>query len=96
VKTLTEIKQSLSERKTKFLERYPIKSIAIFGSYARNEQNDESDVDILVEFSGNIGIQFIDLAEEIESHLGVKVDLVSRKGIKDRYFQSIKSDLVYV
>jgi uncharacterized protein len=70
--------------------------MAIFGSYARNEQKKESDLDVMVEFNGNIGIQFIDLAEEIESITGLKVDLVSRNGIKDRYFQAIKSELVYV
>jgi hypothetical protein len=96
VKSLAEIKSSLTHRKTQFFEKYPLKSIAIFGSYARNEQNDESDVDILVEFTGNIGINFIDLADEFESYLGLKVDLVSRKGIKEQYFETIKSDLVYV
>ena len=70
--------------------------MAIFGSYSREEQSDISDVDIIVEFSGKIGIRFIDLADEIEELLGVKVELVSKNGIKDRYYKSIKQDLVYV
>lgn len=70
--------------------------MALFGSYARGEQNQSSDVDILVEFDGSIGIQFIDLAEEIEKLLGTNVDLVSRYGIKDKYFKSISEDLIYV
>lgn len=78
MKSLAEIKNSLTHRKTQFFEKYPIKSIAIFGSYARNEQNEDSDVDILVEFTDNVGIKFIDLADEFESYLGLKVDLVSR------------------
>ena len=75
---------------------YPIKSLAIFGSYARREQRDESDLDIVVEFNDKIGIRFIDLAEKLEKLIGFKVDLVSRKGIKEKYYQNIQSDLTYV
>jgi predicted nucleotidyltransferase len=75
---------------------YPIKSLAIFGSYARKEQGEQSDLDLLVEFNDKIGIRFIDLAEELEKIIGFKVDLVSRNGIKEKYFQKIQSDLTYV
>jgi hypothetical protein len=70
--------------------------MAIFGSYSRNEQDKNSDLDIVVEFNDKIGIRFIDLAEELEKLIGFKVDLVSRKGIKEKYFQRIKEDLTYV
>jgi len=70
--------------------------MAIFGSYSRLEQNDSSDLDILVEFSGKIGIRFIDLAEDLENIIGFKVDLVSKKGIKEKYLKSINADLIYV
>ncbi|MFT6828912.1 MAG: putative nucleotidyltransferase [Roseivirga sp.] len=96
MKSLTEIKATLAERKALLFNKYPIQSLAIFGSFARNEQNDDSDLDLVVEFNGKIGSDFILLADELESYLGFKVDLVSRKGIKDRYFQTIKSDLIYV
>ncbi|MCK5103047.1 MAG: nucleotidyltransferase family protein [Cyclobacteriaceae bacterium] len=96
MRTLNDIKKSLGERKELLFKKYPIKSMAIFGSYSKNEQSEDSDLDLMVEFNEKIGIRFIDLADEIESYIGFKVDLVSRKGIKDRYFQSIKSDLIYV
>lgn len=70
--------------------------MAIFGSYSRREQNDSSDLDILVEFSDKIGIRFIDLADELENIIGFKVDLVSKKGIKEKYLKSINSELIYV
>ena len=70
--------------------------MAIFGSYTRREQNDASDLDILVEFSERIGIRFVDLADDLEQIVGMKVDLVSRKGIKDKYLKSIDKDLIYV
>ena len=96
MKSLQEIKSILRKHKHYLFTEYPIKSIAIFGSFARKEQNDESDLDLMVEFNGKIGIRFIDLADEIENLTGFKIDLISRKGIKDKYYQSIQSDLIYV
>jgi predicted nucleotidyltransferase len=96
MKTLEEIQQLLRNHKQNLFSRYPIRSMAIFGSYARNEQDEGSDLDIVVEFNGKIGIRFIDLACELEKLIGFKVDLISRKGIKEKYFQRIKEDLTYV
>lgn len=96
MRTLQEIKNTLSSHKNRLFKEYPIKSMAIFGSYSREEQNDLSDIDILVEFSDKIGIRFIDLAEDLENMVGFKVDLVSKKGIKNNYLESITSDLIYV
>ncbi|WP_057938010.1 nucleotidyltransferase family protein [Algoriphagus resistens] len=94
--TLQEIKNALSVHKNRLFNDYPLKSMAIFGSYSRREQNDSSDLDILVDFSDRIGVRFIDLAEELENIVGFKVDLVSRKGIKEKYLKYIDSDLIYV
>lgn len=96
MKTLREIELILGTHKQHLFSEYPIKSLAIFGSYARREQKDESDLDLLVEFNDRIGLRFIDLADELEKLIGFKVDLVSRKGIKEKYFQKIQSDLTYV
>ena len=96
MRTLQEIKNTLNIHKSRLFLDYPIKSMAIFGSYSRREQNDSSDLDILVEFSDRIGIRFVDLAEDLENIVGFKVDLVSKKGIKKKYLQSINSDLIYV
>jgi uncharacterized protein len=96
MKTLSDIQKTLATHRQLLYEKYPIQSMAIFGSYARKEQNDQSDLDLMVEFSGKIGIRFVDLADEIEKLIGLKVDLVSRKGIKEKYFKAIQSDLIYV
>lgn len=96
MKTLQDILKTLRSHKNRLFIDYPIKSLAIFGSYSREEQNDSSDVDILVEFSGRIGVRFIDLAEDLEKIIGFRVDLVSRNGIKEKYLQSIDSELFYV
>ncbi len=55
-----------------------------------------SDIDIIVDFNQPVGIEFIDLAEYIELQLQKKVDLVSRKGVKDKYFKAIEQEIVYV
>jgi predicted nucleotidyltransferase len=96
MRTLQEIKNILDNHKGRLFRDYPIKSMAIFGSYSRREQNDSSDLDILVEFSDKIGVRFIDLADELENIIGFKVDLVSKNGIKEKYLKSIDSDLIYV
>lgn len=77
-------------------KKYPIKSFEIFGSYARGDQTEVSDLDILVEFNDKIGIRFIDLAEELEQKTGMKVDLVSRNAVKKGYLREISKDLIRV
>ena len=54
MKTLQEITNTLGTHKDRLFHDYPLKSMAIFGSYARREHNDSSDLDILVEFSDKI------------------------------------------
>lgn len=94
--TTEEIISKIQEIKPQLADKYPIRSLAIFGSHARNEQDEDSDLDILLEFDEKIGLQFIDLADELELLLGRRIDLVSKGGIKEKYFQNIKQDLIYV
>ncbi|MEI9946223.1 MAG: nucleotidyltransferase family protein [Chitinophagaceae bacterium] len=68
----------------------------VFGSYARGEATEKSDVDVMVDFSEPVGLAFVDLADELERLLRMKVDLVSRGGIKPKYFAVIEPDLIYV
>jgi len=75
---------------------YIIKNLALFGSASRKEDNENSDVDIMVEFDRPVGMEFIHLCYELEKILNRKVDLVSRNGIKEKYFNEIKDDLIYV
>jgi predicted nucleotidyltransferase len=57
---------------------------------------DNSDLDIMVDFNGDIGWDFFDLAMDLENLLHKKVDLVSGKAIKPHYWEHIKEDLLYV
>jgi predicted nucleotidyltransferase len=96
MRNLKEIEHILLEHKTRLFEKYPIKSLAIFGSFSRGDFHKESDLDILVEFNVSVGIEFIDLAEELEDLLGIRVDLVSKVGVKAPYLESLSKELVYV
>jgi len=88
--TLKRIKPSLEKK-------YGVKDLALFGSYSRNEAvSGKSDVDVMVDFTQPIGLAFVDLADELELLLQLKVDLVSRGGIKPKYFTVIEPDLIYV
>lgn len=93
---LLDIKKTLLTHKQRLTSKYGLSNLAIFGSYARNQQTEESDLDILVEFNRPIGLEFIDLADELEHILKLKVDLVSKKGLKERHFKSIEKELEYV
>lgn len=96
MKSLQEIRNALECNRDRLFNRYPLKSMAIFGSYSRKEQQKSSDLDIVVEFSDKIGVRFIDLADELESIVGFRVDLVSKNGIKKKYLNAIDADLIYV
>lgn len=93
---LTHIKQILSQLKPELTGKFNVSSIGLFGSIVRNDYNAASDIDIIVDFSKPIGIEFVDLADFIEKELDKPVDLVSKKGIKPKYFSAIESEIIYV
>jgi predicted nucleotidyltransferase len=93
---LINVKQILERLKPQLVEKYPIASIGLFGSVVRDDFSIDSDIDIIVDFNDKIGIEFITLADELERSLNHKVDLVSRGGIKQKYFDVIEPEIIYV
>ena len=93
---LSEIISKIKKAKPSLAERYKVSKIGVFGSYVKNQQTPESDVDIIVEFSEPIGLDFVKLANELEEILDEKVDLVSRKAIKPKYLRYVEKELHYV
>ena len=90
------ISNILIANKSHLFSKYHLKSIGIFGSFTREDFTEESDIDILIEYEQPLGIEFIDLADELERILNHKVDLVSKNGVKPKYFKEIQKDLIYV
>ena len=77
-----EILEFLKKRKADFAERYQIKKIALFGSYAREEATEKSDIDIAIETPCADYFKLYDLKEELEMAFGHCVDLIRlRKGM---------------
>lgn len=96
MKTRDEIIHILAEHKPELAERFKVRRLAVFGSWARGEQHAESDVDILVDVDSSIGLNFVTLAEKVEELLELKVDLVSFRAVKPRARKFIEKDMIYV
>lgn len=94
--TLANVLQLLRAHRADLFARYPLRTLAVFGSVSRGDNGPESDVDIMVELAQPLGLDFVRLAYELEDLLGTKVDLVTRRAIKDRYFVHIEPELQYV
>lgn len=78
------------------LTRYSVKSLALFGSAARDELRKRSDVDILVQFDSPTWNNYIGLKFYLQELLGRKVDLVTPNALKPATLPSIEKDLLYV
>ncbi len=89
-----QILQTLHEQRKLLSRRYPIRRLALFGSWARGDAQEKSDVDVLVDVDPSIGLGFVDLAEDLEQALGRPVDLVSRRAIKPAYWKRIEPELI--
>jgi len=94
--TQVDIENKLKELKPKLNQEYFVERIGYFGSYSRNEQNKDSDIDIIVHFRKPLGWEFFDLQELLEKELELKVDLVSEKALKDQLKQIILNSVKYV
>ncbi|NOZ47894.1 MAG: nucleotidyltransferase family protein [Chlorobi bacterium] len=94
--TQTEIESKLKELKPRLKKEFYVDRIGYFGSYSRNEQEKDSDIDILVYFRKPLGWEFFDLQELLENELKLKVDLVSEKGLKEQLKQIILNSVKYV
>ena len=78
------------------LERdYGVASLALFGSYVRGEERDDSDLDVLVDFSRPIGLFGLVATERYMAEiLGVRVDLVTRPALRRRIGRAILEEAV--
>jgi uncharacterized protein len=74
-----------SEKLETLCKRYEVKELSLFGSQARGDQRDDSDIDLLVEFLPNASIGLIGyskLQRELQNMFGKNVDLVTKSGLK--------------
>jgi hypothetical protein len=97
MKKREDILTALQSMKPDLATKYHVRSLALFGSYSRGDNTGDSDVDILVDFEQPIsGLKFVQLADDIESCVGLSADVVPADGVKPRYLDVIQKDLIYV
>ncbi len=80
-----DVKKSISDIMPEISSKYKVKSLYLFGSYARGDQKEQSDIDILVDFENTPDLlSFIELEEFLSERLKHKVDLVPKRKLKSR------------
>jgi predicted nucleotidyltransferase len=97
MKKLDEIQQILKEQKTYLAEKYGVQVVGVFGSYVRQEQRPDSDLDLLIELDNPPKISLLGLVElenNLSQLLGVKVDLAIKKNLKKRIGLRILQEVV--
>ncbi len=94
--TLEAIIEKLKKHKPELQKKYPVSRLGVFGSYARREATEKSDIDIAVEINGTMGLSFVAMADEIENLFGIKTDVIPLRSIKPHYLQYVEKDIVYV
>lgn len=75
--------------------KYAPTYVGLFGSYSRNEEQFESDIDILIDFKDNLDLlTIIGIEQELEELLGKKVDLITYKSLNNHLKPFIENDLI--
>ncbi len=96
-KTLEEIKDILIDYKPFLVEKFKISELGIFGSYVRGEQTQDSDVDILVEFTKVPTLfDLVEIEYLISDRIGLPVDLVDKESLKPNIRENILNETVYL
>ena len=95
-----ELTQILKDEYPYLEAEYGIRKIGLFGSYAKGEQTENSDIDLVAEFKKPMGLKFFELTNYLEKILGKKIDLLTPEGIDSIHFKkiadSIRESIVYV
>ena len=96
MRTLDEIKRILQDQKPYLAERYGVTVIGVFGSYVRNEQRTDSDIDILVELEDPPRTDLLDLVNlehYLSDLLSIKVDVSIKSSLRKRIGKRILSEV---
>lgn len=94
--TQSDIEVKLNSLLPFLVNEYGVKRIGYFGSYVTGKQDDDSDIDILVEFSQPCGWKFFTLEKLLEDQLGKEVDLVTISAIKKQLKDSILKQVKFI
>ncbi|WP_456365825.1 nucleotidyltransferase family protein [Thermococcus sp.] len=97
VRTLKEIRGILQEHMDELKSKYGVRTIEIFGSYARGEQGKDSDLDLLVEFEKPVGLLTISMLQVYLSDLlGIEVDVIPEDSLRRELWESVRREAVKI
>ena len=96
MKEKNEINRILRTIKPYLEKEYNVKELGLFGSYVREEQTQESDADILIEFRDPVGWEFVEIKDFIENKLELKIDLITPRGLRSIYKNKVLTEVEYV
>ncbi|MGB9749840.1 MAG: nucleotidyltransferase family protein [Caldisericia bacterium] len=95
MKDINEIKKIIEKHREELRRRFKVEKISIFGSYARKEQKEKSDIDILVEFNAPISLlHIVSLENYLSDILGIKADVVPKKNIRKELKDTILKEAI--
>jgi predicted nucleotidyltransferase len=90
------ILQYLKSHKEEFKEKYNLEEMGLFGSFARDEENEKSDIDLFVKMTPDLFL-ISDLKTQVENDLQKKVDIIlHHKHIKPLLLKMIQKDIINV
>ncbi|PKL40448.1 MAG: hypothetical protein CVV44_02265 [Spirochaetae bacterium HGW-Spirochaetae-1] len=91
-----EIKQRLASL-AEIFHSYRVSRVGLFGSYVHGSQNEESDIDLLVDFSNPIDLfSYVNLVDSLSAALGHKVDMVTVSGLKPALKKGILREVEWI
>ena len=94
---LENLKKTLQAHKEELNQKYGVSEIGVFGSFVKNEQNNTSDVDVLIEFDKAVDLlTFVNLKNYLSDLLNVNVGLVMKKALKPKIGQRILQEVVEI
>ena len=96
MKPVKDIENKLKELKPFLADKFHVRRIGYFGSYASGLQNSRSDLDLLVEFSEPVGWDFFTLEKFLEQEFELNIDLVTQEALKDRIRKPILNLVKFV
>jgi hypothetical protein len=97
MKNLEEIKASLGQVKSLIKEKYQISELGIWGDYVKGEVKENSQVNILIDYTEPPSLlDLVDMEYYLSDLLKVKADIISKNGLKGKRRERILSEVIYV
>ncbi len=89
-----QAKQKLFSEITEFLKKNGATKVAVFGSYVRDEETPNSDIDVIIDFQKPMGLfEFVGIQQDLSEKIGINVDLLTEEGISPYLIKKIRKEM---